>query len=153
MASHPDPKRVLVIGGGDGGVLREVLKHESVQEAVLCDIDEAVPRLSKKYLPHMATGLDHPKSKVIIGDGFAFLKQAENKAAFDVIITDSSDPVGPAKSLFEKPYFQLLKEALKPGGHISTQAQSLWIHLPLIRELRQSTLSLFPIADYALRRS
>ncbi|KAK0532870.1 saccharopine dehydrogenase (NADP+, L-glutamate-forming) [Tilletia horrida] len=149
MASHPDPKRVLVIGGGDGGVLREVVKHDAVEEAVLCDIDEAVPRLSAKYLPHMAAGLKHPKATVHIGDGFAFLKQPENKGAFDVIITDSSDPVGPAQALFEKPYFQLLKEALKPGGHISTQAESLWIHLPLIRELRQSTLSLFPVADYA----
>ncbi|KAK0544976.1 saccharopine dehydrogenase (NADP+, L-glutamate-forming) [Tilletia horrida] len=149
MASHPNPERVLVIGGGDGGVLREVLKHNTVKEAVLCDIDEAVPRLSSKYLPHMAVGLHNPKSTVIIGDGFEFLKRQENKASFDVIITDSSDPVGPAKSLFEKPYFQLLKEALKPGGHISTQAESLWIHLPLIRELRQSTRQLFPIADYA----
>jgi spermidine synthase / saccharopine dehydrogenase (NADP+, L-glutamate-forming) len=149
LASHPDPKRVLVIGGGDGGVLREVVKHDSVVEAVLCDIDEAVPRVSKKYLPKMATGLTHPKSKVIIGDGFAFLKNAENKAAFDVIITDSSDPVGPAQALFEKPYFQLLKEALKPGGHISTQAECTWLHLPLIRELRKSTKELFPVADYA----
>ena len=149
LASHPDPKRVLVIGGGDGGVLREVVKHESVQEAVLCDIDEAVPRVSKKYLPKMAVGLTHPKSKVIIGDGFAFLKNPENKQAFDVIITDSSDPVGPAQALFEKPYFQLLKEALKPGGHISTQAECTWLHLPLIRELRKSTKEIFPVADYA----
>ncbi len=149
LASHPNPKRVLVIGGGDGGVLREVCKHESVEEAVLCDIDEAVPRVSTKYLPKMAAGLTHPKSKVIIGDGFAFLQQPENKAAFDVIITDSSDPVGPAQALFEKSYFALLKEALKPGGHISTQAECTWLHLPLIKELRTSTKELFPVADYA----
>lgn len=97
----------------------------------------------------MADGLTHPKSKVIIGDGFAFLQDPKNKASFDVIITDSSDPVGPAEALFQKPYFQLLKEALKPGGHISTQAESLWIHLPIIKDLRQSTKSLFPVADYA----
>lgn len=149
LASHPNPERVLVIGGGDGGVLREIVKHDSVTEAILCDIDEAVPRVSKKYLPLMAQGLTHPKSTVHIGDGFAFLQQPENKGAFDVIITDSSDPVGPAQALFEKPYFQLLKEALKPGGHISTQAESLWLHLPLIRELRQSTKEIFPVADYA----
>ncbi|KDN46124.1 putative chimeric spermidine synthase/saccharopine reductase [Tilletiaria anomala UBC 951] len=149
LASHPNPKRVLVIGGGDGGVLREVVKHETVEEAVLCDIDEAVPRVSKKYLPKMAAGLTHPKSNVIIGDGFAFLQKPENKGTFDVIITDSSDPVGPAQALFEKPYFQLLKDALKPGGHISTQAECTWLHLPLIRELRKSTKELFPVADYA----
>ncbi|PWN51060.1 putative chimeric spermidine synthase/saccharopine reductase [Violaceomyces palustris] len=149
LASHPDPKRVLVIGGGDGGVLREVVKHDSVEEAVLCDIDEAVPRVSTKYLPKMAAGLTHPKSKVIIGDGFAFLQDPKNKGAFDVIITDSSDPVGPAEALFQKPYFQLLKEALKPGGHISTQAECVWIHLHIIADLRKSTKELFPVADYA----
>ncbi|EPQ29908.1 uncharacterized protein PFL1_02581 [Pseudozyma flocculosa PF-1] len=149
LASHPNPERVLVIGGGDGGVLREVVKHDSVKEAVLCDIDEAVPRVSSQYLPNMAAGLTHPKSKVIIGDGFAFLQDPKNHAAFDVIITDSSDPVGPAEALFQQPYFALLKQALKPGGHISTQAECLWIHLGLIGELRRSTKELFPVADYA----
>ncbi|WFC95020.1 saccharopine dehydrogenase (NADP+, L-glutamate-forming) [Malassezia brasiliensis] len=147
--SHPNPKRVLIIGGGDGGVLREVVKHELVEEAVLCDIDEAVPRVSRKYLPDMAVGLDHPKSKVIIGDGFAFLNDPKNKASFDVIITDSSDPDGPAEVLFQQSYFALLKEALKPGGHISTQAESMWVHLELIAKLSKSTKELFPVADYA----
>lgn len=149
LASHPNPERVLVIGGGDGGVLREVVKHDSVKEAVLCDIDEAVPRVSKQYLPNMAVGLTHAKSTVHIGDGFAYLQQPENKGSFDVIITDSSDPVGPAEALFQPPFFKLLKEALKPGGHISTQGECQWIHLPLIRELRQSTKELFPVAEYA----
>ncbi|KAL4402956.1 saccharopine dehydrogenase (NADP+, L-glutamate-forming) [Malassezia pachydermatis] len=147
--SHPNPRRVLVIGGGDGGVLREIVKHECVEEAVLCDIDEAVPRVSRTYLPKMAEGLDHPKAKVIIGDGFAFLKDPKNQGAFDVIITDSSDPDGPAEVLFQKSYFELLKGALRPGGHISTQAESMWVHLKLIRELTQSTRALFPVADYA----
>ncbi|CAO1621531.1 unnamed protein product [Parajaminaea phylloscopi] len=149
LASHPDPKRVLVIGGGDGGVLREVVKHPSVEEVILCDIDEAVPRVSAKYLPKMASGLTHPKTKVIIGDGFAFLKQAENKAAFDVIITDSSDPIGPAEALFQPPFFKLLKEALKPGGHISTQGESIWCHLEFIQQIRKSVNELFPVAEYA----
>ncbi|WFD01478.1 saccharopine dehydrogenase (NADP+, L-glutamate-forming) [Malassezia obtusa] len=147
--SHPDPKRVLIIGGGDGGVLREVVKHEAVEEAVLCDIDEAVPRVSKQYLPNMAVGLDHPKSKVIIGDGFAFLNDPKNKGSFDVIITDSSDPDGPAEVLFQQSYFALLKEALKPNGHISTQAESMWVHLELIAKLSKSTKELFPVAEYA----
>ncbi|CAG8545261.1 3358_t:CDS:2, partial [Racocetra fulgida] len=82
---------VLVIGGGDGGVLREVVKHDSVEEVVLCEIDEAVIRSSKKYLPGMATGFDNPKVKVHIGDGFPFLEDKINY--FDIIITDSSDPV------------------------------------------------------------
>ena len=119
MNSHPNPKKVLVIGGGDGGVLREVVKHESVESAILCDIDEAVIRLSKKYLPGMSVGFKHPKVSVHVGDGFKFL--ADRKDEFDVIITDSSDPEGPAESLFQKPYFELLFGALREGGVITTQ--------------------------------
>lgn len=142
MNSHPNPKRVLVIGGGDGGVLREVVKHDCVEEAILCDIDEvrfppspcplppsrtlladathqAVIRLSKEFLPGMSVGFDHEKTKVHIGDGFKFLDTYKNH--FDVIITDSSDPEGPAESLFQKPYFQLMHDALREGGVITTQ--------------------------------
>jgi spermidine synthase len=147
LNSHPNPESVLVIGGGDGGVLREVLKHPSVKRAVLCEIDEAVPRLSKRYLPTLAAGFNDPRVTVHIGDGFRFLQ--DKKAEFDVIITDSSDPVGPAGALFEKPYFQLLKESLKPGGNISTQGESIWLHLPLIKKLLSDTRTLFPIARYA----
>ncbi|KAJ7043328.1 saccharopine dehydrogenase [Mycena alexandri] len=147
LASHPNPKKVLVIGGGDGGVIREVLKHESVEHVVLCDIDEAVVRVSKQFLPHMSSLLASPKVTVHIGDGFKFL--AENEATYDVIVTDSSDPVGPAASLFQKPYFQLLHDALAPGGSISTQGECLWLHLPLIKGLREMTKGLFPVSEYA----
>ena len=122
MNSHPDPKSVLVIGGGDGGVLREVVKHASVTRAVLCDIDEAVIRLSKQYLPAMSLGFQHPAVTTHVGDGFAFLKECENE--FDVIITDSSDPEGPAEGLFQKPYFELLHRALTDKGVITTQGCS-----------------------------
>ncbi|SPN97446.1 Spermidine synthase [Cephalotrichum gorgonifer] len=138
MNSHPNPKKVLVIGGGDGGVLREVVKHESVEEAILCDIDEAVIRLSKQFLPGMAVGFEHPKSKVHVGDGFKFLEEYKN--TFDVIITDSSDPEGPAESLFQKPYFQLLHDALP---------ENQWLHLPLITKLKQDCKEIFPVAEYA----
>ncbi|KAI1418537.1 spermidine synthase [Hypoxylon sp. FL1857] len=147
MNSHPDPKKVLVIGGGDGGVLREVVKHECIEEAILCDIDEAVIRLSKQYLPGMAEGFKHPKVKVHVGDGFKFLNDYKN--AFDVIITDSSDPEGPAESLFQKSYFQLLHDALRPGGVITTQAENQWLHLPLITKLKKDCREVFPVAEYA----
>ncbi len=122
MNSHPAPRSVLVIGGGDGGVLREVVKHSTVEHAILCDIDESVIRLSKKYLPGMSIGFQHPNVSTHIGDGFKFL--ADKKNEFDVIITDSSDPEGPAESLFQKPYFELLYGALKEGGVITTQGCS-----------------------------
>lgn len=104
-------------------------------------------RVSKQYLPNMSRLLSDPKVVVFVGDGFKFL--AENTSSYDVIITDSSDPVGPAASLFQKPYFQLLHDALTPGGHISTQAECLWLHVPLIKELKQSTGQLFTVAEYA----
>lgn len=148
MNSHPNPKKILVIGGGDGGVLREIVKHECVEEAILCDIDEAVIRLSKLYLPHMSKGFDHPKAKVLVGDGFKYLEGCKNE--FDVIITDSSDPEGPAESLFQKPYFELLFAALKEGGVITTQgSENQWLHLQLITDLKKSCREVFPIAEYA----
>ena len=122
LNTHTNPQNVLVIGGGDGGVVREVLKHPSVQKVVLCDIDEAVIRVSKQYLPHMSSLLSSPKVEVFVGDGFQFLK--EHKGVYDVIITDSSDPDGPAESLFQGTYFELLNGALRDGGIITTQGMS-----------------------------
>ncbi|ODO11038.1 spermidine synthase [Cryptococcus amylolentus CBS 6273] len=146
MASHPNPENVLVIGGGDGGVIREVLKHKSVKKVTLCDIDEAVIRVSKQWLPIMSDCYKDPRVEVHIGDGFVFLPEHKNE--YDVIITDSSDPVGPAEALFKPPYFQLLKEALKENGHVSTQAECLWVHLPLIKELKETCKKLFPVVNY-----
>lgn len=147
MASHPNPKEVLVIGGGDGGVIREVLKHKSVERVTLCDIDEAVIRVSKEFLPHMSACYKDPRVTVHIGDGFKFLP--EHKDSYDVIITDSSDPVGPAEALFQAPYFTLLNESLRAGGNISTQAECIWMHLPLIKELKETCKKTFPVAEYA----
>ena len=95
----------------------------------------------------MSSLLSSPKVTIFIGDGFKFL--AENRATYNVIITDSSDPVGPAECLFQKPYFQLLYDALTPDGSISTQGECLWLHLPLISELRNMAGSIFPVSEYA----
>ncbi|KAG7441994.1 uncharacterized protein BT62DRAFT_922999 [Guyanagaster necrorhizus] len=122
--------------GSGGGVVREVLKHDSVTEVVLCDIDEAMIRVSKPYLPRMSCLLSSPKVTVFIGDGFKFL--AEHKGRYDAIITDSSDP----------PYFQLFHDALAPGGRICTQGECLWLHFPLISQLISMTLEIFPVSQY-----
>ena len=116
LNSHPEPKKVLIIGGGDGGVIREVLKHPLVEEIVLCEIDEAVIRVSRKYLRFMSKHFDDPKVKILIQDGYKYIR--DNKSAFDVIITDSSDPKGPAVSLFQREYYLSLHECLRPGGSI-----------------------------------
>lgn len=119
LNAHPNPKKVLVIGGGDGGVLREVVKHECVDQVTLVEIDEVVVKVAKKFLPAMAAGFQHPKVKVVIGDGFEFLKN--NVGTYDVIITDSSDPVGPAEALFSETFYDLMRKSLLPGGIICTQ--------------------------------
>jgi len=147
MCAHPDPKKVLVIGGGDGGVLREVAKHSSVEQIVICEIDKMVIEVSKKWLPHMAAGFDDPRVKVNIGDGCAFLANSKNE--YDVIIVDSSDPVGPAEVLFEKPFYINMRNALREGGLISTQGECQWLHLELIKKLVEQSRELYKHAEYA----
>jgi hypothetical protein len=101
------------------------------------EIDEVVPKVSKRYLPAMAAGFKHPKVKVIIGDGFEFLKNNTN--SYDVIITDSSDPVGPAEALFGESFYQLMQKALLPGGIVCTQGM-YEISCPFERDLGTSGL-------------
>lgn len=131
LNSHPNPRKVLVVGGGDGGVLREVVKHECVESVTLVEIDEVVVKVAKKFLPAMAAGFQHPKVNLVIGDGFEYL--SSNPGAFDVIITDSSDPVGPAEALFSDTFYGLMHNSLLPGGIICTQGiHTLCIDLKLI---------------------
>ncbi|EGG16109.1 spermidine synthase [Cavenderia fasciculata] len=147
LFAHPNPKKVLVVGGGDGGVLREVVKHDCVESVTLCEIDKGVIDASRKYLPNMAVGFDHPKVTLFIGDGLEFMRQ--RKGEFDVIITDSSDPIGPAQGLFERAYYELLKEALAEGGILCSQAESLWLHLDTVKGLTTFCKELFPVVEYA----
>lgn len=150
MFSHRAPKNVLVIGGGDGGVLREVVKHPSVENATLVEIDDMVIQLSKKYLPNMAQGFDDAKVNVVITDGFKFLKDAAQGDKYDVIITDSSDPEGPAEAFFEKQYFRLLYDALEPEGiMVSMASENIWLDLDKLARLRRVANEVFPLAKVA----
>lgn len=148
LFAHKDPKKVLVVGGGDGGVLREIAKHPGVEEIHLCEIDEMVINASKKFLPTISVGFNDPRVKVHIGDGFEYMKQHANE--FDVIITDSSDPEGPANNLFGESYFKLTKDALKDDGILCTQAESIWLHLDLISEMAGFIKHIYPKAAYCL---
>ncbi|KAM9987072.1 hypothetical protein ACTFIY_011478 [Dictyostelium cf. discoideum] len=147
LFSHPSPKRVLVVGGGDGGVLREVVKHPLVESVTLCEIDKGVIEASRNFLPNMRVGFDHPKVTLFIGDGMEFMRQ--RKGEFDVIITDSSDPIGPAQGLFERAYYELLKAALAPGGIVCSQCESMWLHLDTIKGLTTFCKELYPNVEYA----
>lgn len=122
LLAHPEPKRVLVIGGGDGGTLREVVKHPSVEEAVLCEIDQAVIDASRLYFPETAKGLDHPKSTLYVGDGIEYIRKYKN--SFDVVIVDSTDPVGFAEGLFRQPFYADVKGALRGQGIFVQQSES-----------------------------
>ncbi|CAN6213811.1 unnamed protein product [Urochloa humidicola] len=134
LCSIKDPKKVLVIGGGDGGVLREVSRHSSVEQIDICEIDKMVVDVSKKFFPHLAVGFEDPRVSLHIGDGVAFLKNVP-EGTYDAVIVDSSDPIGPAQELFEKPFFQSVARALRPGGVVCTQAESIWLHMHIIEDI------------------
>ena len=114
------PRRVLVVGGGDGGVLREVLKHPSMEKATLCEIDRAVIDLSLKHYSEIAAGaFDDKRAEVVIADGRKYVADTEER--FDAIIVDSSEPIGPSAVLHTRAFFTDCKLALKPGGVLITQ--------------------------------
>ncbi len=131
MLAHPNPKKVLVIGGGDGGTLREVLKHETVEKAIMVEIDEGVIEASYLYLDVAKDLLERlikgeeERAKLIIGDGVEYLKNTEEH--FDVIIVDSTDPVGPAKLLFSEEFYRSAYEKLNERGLYITQAGSVYL--------------------------
>lgn len=134
LCSISNPKKVLVIGGGDGGVLREVSRYSSVEHIDICEIDEMVVDVSKRFFPDLAVGYDDPRVNLHIGDGVAFLNRVA-EGTYDAVIVDSSDPIGPAKELFEKPFFESVARALRPGGVVCTQAESIWLHMHIIEDI------------------
>ncbi|KAL2546917.1 spermidine synthase 1 [Forsythia ovata] len=142
LCSIQNPKKVLVIGGGDGGVLREVARHSSVEKIDICEIDKMVIDVSKQFFPSVAVGFEDPRVTLHVGDGVAFLK-AVPKGTYDAIIVDSSDPIGPAQELFEKPFFESLAKALRPGGVMCTQAESIWLHMHIIEDIVANCRQIF----------
>ncbi len=148
LYSHPNPKKVLVIGGGDGGVLREVVKDESIEKVILVEIDDIVINVSKKYLKHLSSGFNDSKVEIIIGDGFNYILKTIEK--FDVIIVDSSDPDGPAEKLFSTKFFQNLKNSLTENGIVITQAsENIWLNLKLLGSYKNHCEEVFPIVEYS----
>jgi len=143
LNTHPNPKHVLVVGGGDGGAIREVLKHPSVEKAVLVEIDGKVIEYSKKYLPEIAGKLDDPRVEVLVDDGFMHIHNHKN--AYDVIMVDSTEPVGPAAKLFERGFYQGIYEALKDEGIFVAQTDNPWFKGDLIKKVFADVKEIFPI--------
>jgi len=146
--AHPNPKKVLIIGGGDGAVLSQVVKHKDLEEIVLCEIDSVVIEKSKEFFPQFHRGWTDPRVKIHVADGIKFIK-ALTQPEFDVIIVDSSDPVGPATVLYEKDFYQALKMALKPDGIVCSQLECVWLHVEFIRRIINLTGELFNTVEYA----
>lgn len=125
LYTHPNPKRVLIIGGGDGGTLREVVRHPSVEKAVLVEIDGAVIEASKRFFPQVASGFNSDKAEIIVGDGIKYV--SETDAEYDVILIDSTDPIGPAEGLFSKEFYQSCQKILTKDGILTTQSETPFI--------------------------
>jgi len=115
IVAHGACRKVLIIGGGDGGILREVCRHSTVTSITQVEIDPAVIDLSRQYLPNHSQGaFEDPRLKLVIDDGVRFVQQCTER--FDVIISDSTDPHGPAEALFTSPFYAGVKRCLEPGG-------------------------------------
>ena len=174
LFSHPEPKRVLIVGGGDGGVLREVARHACVETIDMCEIDRGVVAVAKDFGFCTATAFDDARLTLVYADAAVYLKTIVQGAdagadvanpaiaaalarrsadggwpGYDVIICDSSDPVGPAESLFAPAFYDSMRAALAPGGCVCTQGECMWLHLPLISNVLTACRSLFPTVEYA----
>lgn len=143
LVTHPNPKHVLVVGGGDGGVIREVLKHPEVEKAVLVEIDGKVIEYSKQYLPEIAGKLDDPRVEIIVNDGYMHIHEKKN--TYDVIMVDSTEPVGPAVQLFEKGFYQGIYDALKEDGIFVAQTDNPWFKADLIKQVNSDVKEIFPL--------
>jgi len=151
MAMHPNPERVLIIGGGEGATLREVLKHNTVKEAVMVDIDPVVVEFSKRYLEHMHQGsFNDPRARVYIMDGYEYVKKAPS-GYFDVVIMDLTDPYASeiAKPLYSREAFAEIKRVLRADGVVATQAGSSYFYPEEYRYVLESVKANFKhVAEY-----
>lgn len=137
MLAVGKPKRVLIVGGGDGGSLQQVLRYDSVEEAIVCELDQRVVDLSRE---HFAASFGDPwadsRARLIVRDAFAFLE--ENPGQFDVIISDTTDPIGMAERLFSDEFQKLVARALVPGGAAATQCEQPFFDIELIKQIYKS---------------
>lgn len=143
LNTHPNPKRVLVVGGGDGGAIREILKHPSVETAVLAEIDARVVEVCQEYLPGIAGALTDPRVTLAIGDGVEHVRK--NKGQYDVILIDSTEPVGPAVGLFSREFYQDVYAALTPEGIMVAQSESPFVNQDVIRMIHHNLKGVFPL--------
>ncbi|NEP15517.1 MAG: polyamine aminopropyltransferase [Leptolyngbya sp. SIO4C1] len=142
LVINPDVKNVLVIGGGDGGSVREILRHPQIEQVTMVEIDEVVIRASRTFLPSLSSALNDPKLRLIIDDGIRYLAEAPDEQ-FDLIVIDSSDPVGPSEGLFSAGFYKDVYRCLKPGGVMTAQSESPRFNQAAFVDLNRCLKSIF----------
>ncbi len=140
MCLHPTAGKCLIIGGGDGGTAREITRHDRPSRVTLCEIDSQVIEISKRFFPEVACALEHdPRVEIVVGDGVEYITRCQD--IFDCIFVDSTDPVGPAKALFQEDFFRKCHGALKIDGILVAQSESPTYHLDLMCRMKRSLLT------------
>lgn len=134
LFTHPNPKKVIIIGGGDCGTLKEVLKHP-IDSVTQIDIDEKVTRFAEKYFPELCSSNNDPRATLLFQDGIRYMQEAQSNS-IDVIIVDSTDPIGPGEGLFNKAFYEQCYRVLKDDGLLVQQSESPVIHRELLRDMR-----------------
>jgi spermidine synthase len=148
LLSHPSPKKVLIIGGGDGGVLREALNHKEIN-LTMVEIDGAVIEACRKFLPEInRKAFEDKRAEIVIDDGFKYIK--EHKNSFDIIIVDSCDPHGPAQRLFDKNFYKSVYDSLKKDGIAVYQSGFAFIQKNTLENIITSNKKFFPFVDLYL---
>ena len=145
MINHKNPKSVLVIGGGDGGTVREVLKHDTVEKVVLCEIDGMVIEACKKFLPTISCELDNPKVEILVQDAIEYIKNKKDE--FDIVLIDSTDPMGPGEGLFTEEFYTNVKNSLKKDGIMVAQSESPFVNKSEIKKMYDLLKKVFPICS------
>jgi spermidine synthase len=144
MLTNSSIKDILVIGAGDGGTIRELVRHPEIERITMVEIDEVVVRASKQFLPTISSALENPKLNLLIDDGIKFVKEAGD-AVYDLVIIDSSDPVGPSEGLFTKSFYEDVYRCLRPGGVVTIQSESPNFHPKAFVELNQCLKQVFGV--------
>ncbi|HET7065100.1 MAG TPA: polyamine aminopropyltransferase, partial [Rudaea sp.] len=137
LFTHARARRVVIIGGGDCGTLREVLKHDEVESAIQVEIDERVTRLAERYFPELCASNNDPRAQLLFIDGIKWMAECEPES-LDVVIVDSTDPIGPAEGLFNEAFYASCLKALRQGGILVQQSESPLVHLPLLKSMRNA---------------
>jgi spermidine synthase len=146
MHANPNPKKVIVIGGGDGGVVREVLKYRSVEKVFFVEIDEEVINISRRFFPAVSSGVDDPRVEIRVMDGAEFV--AKRKLSdIDAVIIDSTDIIGFARTLFTPDFFASVRDCLTDEGMFVTHTESLHFHKDIVIEIQETLRKVFPVVD------